>query len=411
MRGGSVAIVGGSIGGCAAAMAAVRAGAERVEVFERSGNRLEEWGMGLAVNQGRYEELAAADYLDDDIPFVRFHRRRWIVRDGDAPAGRELGVQGFDFRGYTWSVLWRELRRRVSGAAVYHPGTAVRAVASRDDAAEVTFQDGSSRSFDLVVGGDGYRSTVRDAVFPDSRPTYARYVAWRGTLPASELPDGLDWDPSDAITVLFPQGHAVLYRIPSADGGTTANWLVYGAPPAETEITPDAPTSLPPGRTTDRLIDYLGDLVERHLPPLWAEIVRRSRDRVYVQPIYDFVSPRYVSGRLALLGDAATVARPHTGAGAVKALQDASALEAALRETATWDEALHRYDRERRDVGLAMVDLGRRLGLAQVEQVPDWSDMDDRALRVWWAELVEKSGGFGGFSLNSQPVAAGSDRG
>ncbi|HSA51883.1 MAG TPA: FAD-dependent monooxygenase [Yinghuangia sp.] len=406
MRDGSVAIVGGSIGGCAAAMAAVQAGAERVEVFERSGNRLEEWGMGLAVNQARYEELAAAGYLDDDIPFVRFRRRRWVVREGDDPLGRELGVQDFAFRGYTWSVLWRELRRRVSGRAVYHPGTTIQEAANTGNAAEVTFQDGSSRSFDLVIGSDGYRSTVRAALFPDSRPTYARYVAWRGTLPASDLPDGLDWDPSEAVTLLFPQGHAVLYRIPSADGGTTVNWLVYGAPPADTEIAPDAPTSLPPGRTTDKLISHLGDLVERRLPPLWAETIRRSGDGIYVQPIYDLVSPQYTSGRLALLGDAATVARPHTGAGAVKALQDATALEAALRESSTWDEALHRYDKERRDVGHAMVDLGRRLGLAQVEQVPDWSDMDDGALRTWWAELVEKSGGFGGFSLNSPRLAS-----
>lgn len=40
MRGGSVAVVGGSIAGCAAALAASRGGAERITVFERADARL-----------------------------------------------------------------------------------------------------------------------------------------------------------------------------------------------------------------------------------------------------------------------------------------------------------------------------------------------------------------------------------
>ena len=101
----------------------------------------------------------------------------------------------------------------------------------------------------------------------------------------------------------------------------------------------------------------------------------------FIQPMYDFTAPRYAAGRLALAGDAATVARPHTGGGAVKALQDATALQTALASATDWPEALAAYDAVRSPVGRSMVDLGRRLGLGLVQETPDWSAMDQPGRR------------------------------
>src|SRR5438552_3957613 len=61
---------------------------------------------------------------------------------------------------------------------------------------------------------------------------------------------------------------------------------------------------------------------EAILCPPFAEVVRITRVPI-VQPIYDLESPRLAFGRVALLGDAAFVARPHVGMGAIKAAQDA----------------------------------------------------------------------------------------
>ncbi len=58
-----------------------------------------------------------------------------------------------------------------------------------------------------------------------------------------------------------------------------------------------------------------------------------------------------------------------------KALQDALALERACQEHDSWDEALAAYDRERCSPGNELVELGRRLGRAQVEETPDWTSM------------------------------------
>lgn len=105
-------------------------------------------------------------------------------------------------------------------------------------------------------------------------------------------------------------------------------------------------------------------------------------------------------GRVLLAGDAAAVARPHTGAGAVKALQDATVLESALATADTWADALDTYDTDRTVSGRAMVDLGRRLGGALVRATPDWRAMDQSAMEAWWRR-ADGSGAFGGRRLGN----------
>ena len=56
-------------------------------------------------------------------------------------------------------------------------------------------------------------------------------------------------------------------------------------------------------------------------------------EQPFLQPIYDLEVPRMAFGRVAILGDAAFVARPHIGAGVAKAAEDALALAEALDET------------------------------------------------------------------------------
>ena len=73
------------------------------------------------------------------------------------------------------------------------------------------------------------------------------------------------------------------------------------------------------------------------------------------------VTPRMVDRRIALIGDAAFVARPHTAMGVAKAAGDAMALARAMDQGWT-PEARNAFDRERLDAGAAIVAYGRRLG-------------------------------------------------
>lgn len=72
--------------------------------------------------------------------------------------------------------------------------------------------------------------------------------------------------------------------------------------------------------------------------------------------------PRMALGRVALVGDAAFVARPHVGAGVTKAALDAEALARELATNGELDAALAAYDRSRRRFGAWLVARGRSLG-------------------------------------------------
>lgn len=406
MRGGRVAIVGGSIAGCAAALAAYRGGADEITVYERAAGRLADRGVGLAVHNSRYAELDSAGYLDADMPWVQLERRRWYVRDGSAagPLGHEIGAMAFPFRTYNWGPLWRELRGRVSDSVVFRPGVAVEEVRTGEAEAEVDTSLGTDR-VDLVIGADGYRSVVRSAAFSAVRPAYAGYLAWRGAFPADRLPDPELWAAEDCAYVVFPGGHVIVYRIPDGVGGHRVNWVLYTAPPPDldlglgVDLRITAPTSLPPGGLTEALGSHLTYVCDELLPPYWGDLVRTTTpDELFLQPMYDFTAPRYTTGRVLLMGDAATVARPHTGAGAVKALQDATVLESAFATATTWPDALDTYDTDRTVAGGAMVDLGRRLGHALVEETPPWRSMDQTALETWWKQ-ADGGGVFGGREL------------
>ncbi|MFE1804523.1 FAD-dependent monooxygenase [Streptomyces sp. NPDC059533] len=416
MRGGTVAVVGGSIAGCAFASAAARAGAERVVVFERTGGRMADRGVGLCVHDERASELAAMGTLPAGIPTHRLTRRRWVVRDGSAsPAGKLFWEQPFPFHSYHWGLLWRGLREATPASVVYRQGVTVTSVA-RDGAgaggrAELVLSGpadatGDLERHDLVVGADGYRSVVRDAVCPGSRPHYAGYVCWRGNFDARLL-DGLgdaDVWPSDAVTtVCFPGGSCVVYRIPGPDG-TRVNWVLYAVPPRSGNLRLDDPTSFPPGRLTTELADGLAELLAREFPPYWARLLALTPpEDTFVQPIYDLETARTTAGRLLLAGDAATVVRPHNTSGAAKALQDAAAFASAWSAAASWDELLHAYQEARGAAGRELVALARRLGRAQVERTPDWAAMGRGEAEAWWQGQLGGAAGIGGQAMAPAP--------
>ncbi|MFD7260364.1 FAD-dependent monooxygenase [Streptomyces sp. NPDC059874] len=406
MRGGTVAVVGGSIAGCAFASAAARAGAEQVVVYERTRGRMADRGVGLCVHDDRAAELAAMGTLPAGIATHRLTRRRWVVRDAAAPAGKLFWEQPFPFHSYHWGLLWRGLREATPASVVYRQGVTVTGVAGggagAGGGAEVALAvAGAAERHDLVVGADGYRSVVRDAVCPESRPHYAGYVCWRGNFDARLLDDlGADAWPSDAVTtVCFPGGSCVVYRILGPDG-TRVNWVLYAVPPQGGALRLDDPTSFPPGRLTAELATGLAELLAREFPPYWARLIALTPpEDTFVQPIYDLESARTTAGRILLAGDAATVVRPHNTSGAAKALQDAAVFASAWRAADSWDELLNAYQAARGAAGRELVALARRLGRAQVEQTPDWAKMGRREAESWWQGQLAGAAGIGGQAM------------
>ena len=82
----------------------------------------------------------------------------------------------------------------------------------------------------------------------------------------------------------------------------------------------------------------------------------------FLQPIYDLEVPRMAFGRVAILGDAAFVARPHVGAGVAKAAEDALALADALAANPNVEAALKQFEAPRAAAGQRIIARARHLG-------------------------------------------------
>ena len=379
-----VAIIGGSIAGCAAAIALSRAGCE-VTVFERSRGSLADRGFGIGMPLGLHGELASVGYLDDRTPYVRYLERVWLV-PGGPPAGRELARQPFALACENWSVLWQGLRAKIPDAA-YLSGVSVLAIEPGEGGAVVTTTAGEQR-FDVVVGADGYQSLVRRYVSPGSEIVPSGYAIWRGSYPERLLPAATIRQLSrEAAFFHFRQGHGGAYLIPdpAGAGDRLVNCSLYLGP--GTRLTSLALKI--PGTLSDHLKERFSWAIESELPRFWGVIMGKiGWERLSVQPVYDVTVTRYTSGRLALIGDAGAAARPHTASGASTALQDALALERYCRRADTWEEALQRYDRERCVAGNAQTELGRRLGEALVLNTPDWAAMRPDDFSGWWSAVL-----------------------
>jgi 2-polyprenyl-6-methoxyphenol hydroxylase-like FAD-dependent oxidoreductase len=119
--------------------------------------------------------------------------------------------------------------------------------------------------------------------------------------------------------------------------------------------------SIPPPLIRRAAIENMRAAAERLLAPQFRVIARLMSSEPVLQPIYDLETPRMAFGRVAVIGDAAFVARPLVGAGVSKACDDVGALAEAV---ATDDiaPALARFEAQRLPVGRRVIERARQLG-------------------------------------------------
>ncbi len=316
-------VIGGGIGGLAAARALAMAGAD-VTVLEQA-PEISEVGAGIQVSPNGFAVLRAlgldaalADRsVQGEAVSLRDYRMGEVLRlDLTRLARRDYH---FVHRADIIDVLARAARdagvkiRLLQQVARVEPGARPR----------VILQNGDTRDADLVIGADGLHSVMRPMLNGPAAPFFTRQVAWRAVVPNVERRG------AQVHVHMGPGRHVVSY--PLRDGSILnivavreqRDWV------AESWTQQDDPANL------RKAFDDFGSDVTAMLARV-GEVRQWGLFRHPVAPVWHDES-------CALLGDAAHPTLPFLAQGANMALEDAWGLRRALQESADMPAALARY--------------------------------------------------------------------
>ena len=353
-----IAIVGGGIGGLAAAAFLRRAGFKTTMVYEQT-SVLADVGAGLVLAPNAARLLRALGVLDEFAARavrldIGWEFRRWA--DGTVLSSEDLAAACAKLYGeHTYTAHRADLFRVI--AALVPPET-VRlgrkcVGVEPGEPLRLRFADGGVAEADVVIGADGVHSVVRDALFGSAPAAYSGICAFRALVPAEVAPD-FARRPAQTLWI-GPDHHLVHYPVAA---GRLVN-LVAFAPAGD--YTRESWTAT--ATVGEFLAEFAGwdprltALVRAGgTPGRWALLDRTPLER-------------WSRGGATLLGDAAHPMFPFFAQGAAQAIEDAALLARCLADEPDPPVALARYERLRipRTTRLQTASHGR----AELNHLPD----------------------------------------
>ena len=352
-----VAVVGGGIGGIAAATALLQRGLD-VHLYEQA-PALTEVGAGVAIQPNGVRMLERLGLGDELRRYgARFVEPQFRNADGSFAAAMwppELAGK-IEFYGMHRADLLAMFVGKLP-AGIVHTGHRCIGFEQDNAQATLTFANGNRTTADVVIGADGIHSTLQQFVVAPSSPRFSGQVAHRGIVSAASV----GWRPGAMRNWLGAWKHFLVFPVRANELINYVGFVTTEEQTRESWSAPGDPAAL--------AREFAG------WDPMVEAILAQAK-HTFRWGLYDREPlATWTKGRLTLLGDAAHPMLPHAGQGANQAIEDAVAVAVVLARTtrASAPRALQIYEQLRRDRTAAVQQRSRLNGAryyASGDQVP-----------------------------------------
>ena len=331
-----ILIAGAGIGGLTAALCLEKVGHE-VIVFEQASQFLDV-GAGLqcganAINVfdwlGLFATLEPLSVAPQRVDFCDY-------QSGDVHYSSQWG-NGYNSKyGQPYWHLHRADLHGVLHQALQgelHFNAQLKSYQENENNVEIELNDGRKFSGDLLIGADGIKSVVRTQLLGRKEPNFTGNVAWRGVIPASDLPN--DFMDTIASNFMGQGKHMVIYYLRDKQ-------LVNFVGVVQSQ------QQLEESWVSEGSWDELKADFDAWHPTVQAVINAMENKPCYRWSLHNHKPFKTLSSsRVTLLGDAAHATLPFMASGAAMAIEDARILQRSLDQFSDVTNALLCYQRNR----------------------------------------------------------------
>ena len=175
-----------------------------MDIFERGDVPLSGRGVGILTHTELFDAMGRVGVDMAHTPGISLEARVTVDKNGQV-----LGKHPFMQVVTSWGYIYHLVRAQFPDEH-FHAGYNLEQFDQDTDGVTAFFTNGGRAEGDMLIGADGFRSTVRALLMPDLQPLYAGYVLWRGLANETELSPAAHSALMGQFTFCLPPGEQVL---------------------------------------------------------------------------------------------------------------------------------------------------------------------------------------------------------